>query len=293
MCGDQQHEPYDPIGDDGGVEAPKVAYARARDALGRFTGGRLGLYPCKVPGVSLTDYSPQPNYGWGTACTQSRTTITLTNGVRVTVASGVAELLRIILNECLRRGYKIRQADTGAYNCRYIGGTTTWSVHAWALAIDINWQSNPFSTTLRTDIPTWMRALLNRYGFAWGGDWSGKKDAMHFQFMGTPTHAKTATAMARQDLLGVDPDPVPTPTLPVVVAGSRILEWDPDKPIMSGTDVQALQRVLNRWYPELTPLTADGYYGQKSAQRVLYFQGRAGLTQDGICGPRTWDALGF
>ena len=31
----------------------------------------------------------------------------------------------------------------GGYNCRYVEGTTSWSVHAFGAAIDINWQRNP------------------------------------------------------------------------------------------------------------------------------------------------------
>lgn len=297
-CPDHAPDPEDvpvEVPEHGGKARPRAATARLRDALGRFLPGTLrprGLYPCAVPGISLTDFSPQPQPGWGSACAQARTTITLSNGVRITVASRIAKLVQLILNEELKLGYKIRQADTGAYNCRYIGGTTTWSVHAWALAIDVNWTTNPFSYTLRTDHPATLRRRFNRYGFCWGGDWSGKKDAMHYQFMGTPAQADAATALAIRELTGTAPAPTPT-GLPKYAPGSRVLEWQDGKPVVSGTDVKTLQDVLNKWYPDLTPLTEDGFYGQRSAQRVLYLQGKAGLTQDGICGSRTWAVLGF
>ena len=35
----------------------------------------------------------------------------------------------------------------GGYNCRYIEGTTSWSVHAFGAAIDTNWQRNPRGAT--------------------------------------------------------------------------------------------------------------------------------------------------
>ena len=278
----------DLIGDEGGKVRPRVS--RIKQTVGRAIPGRYGIYSCAVPGISLTDYSPQPQTGWGPACSIARTTITLSSGVRITVATGIAELTKILLDECIRRGYVIRQSDTGSYNCRYIGGTTTWSVHAWALAIDINWSTNPYQYTLKTDFPTWMRALLNKYGFSWGGDWSGKKDAMHWQFMGTPAQAKVATDMAKRDILGSGTTPTPE-TLPKYATGSRTLSLT--NPVTRGTDVADLQRILNAWYPDVTPLVKDGSYKSIDKYRVVYMQERAGLEADGIVGPQTWGALGY
>lgn len=60
-----------------------------------------------------------------------------------------------------------------------------------------------------------------------------------------------------------------------------------------GDAVRHLQTTLNRWYPGMTALTVDGDYGPATKARVMYFQARAGLTADGIVGPKTWAALGF
>lgn len=60
-----------------------------------------------------------------------------------------------------------------------------------------------------------------------------------------------------------------------------------------GPAVQHLQTVLNRWYPTMRALTVDGDYGPATKARVVYFQQRAGLAPDGVCGPKTWAALGF
>jgi D-alanyl-D-alanine carboxypeptidase len=158
--------------------------------------------PSAVSGINLQDYSRSAqSKGWGGPCTAARATVRLTEAA-VTVDARLAELVGLIMRECERRGYRFRRADTGAYNCRYISGTTTWSNHAWAIAVDVNWQSNPFTSTLQTDIPVWMRHLFNRYGFAWGGDYSGRKDAMHFEFMGTPQQAATALTLARKEISG-------------------------------------------------------------------------------------------
>jgi hypothetical protein len=56
------------------------------------------------------------------------------------------------------------------------------STHAYGCAFDVNWDKNPFSATLVTDIPlAWVTAFTSR-GWNWGGNWHSKKDPMHFQF---------------------------------------------------------------------------------------------------------------
>jgi hypothetical protein len=240
------------------------------------------VYPTAVPGISLTNYKVGPSgKGWGAHCTGNRTTITLSNGVRITVRSEIAELSTLLLNECIRRGYVIRQVDTGAYNCRLIAGSSTWSNHAWALAIDINWQLNPMRRPLTTNIPVWMRQLFNRFGFAWGGDYSGTPDAMHMEFMGTPAQADAATQIARRELGGAAPAPA--------------------EPWLNLPDVRTTPRKFQAWYnafpfnPPLLPVIkplADSW-GPQSEAALKKVQSRYGLTADGIVGPRTkkllWD----
>lgn len=164
------------------------------------------------PGLDLRNYSQNPQQkGWGAPCASSHATVAL-RLARVTVDARIAELVGLVMRECERRGYIFRAADTGAYNCRKIGGTNSWSNHAWALAIDVNWQTNPFTRPLRTDIPSWMHNLWNRYGFAWGGDYLPPTpcDAMHFEFMGSPQQAQIALSLARAELSGAHPVPGPS-----------------------------------------------------------------------------------
>lgn len=239
---------------------------------------RRAVQPCAVPGVSLTDYRLGPSgKGWGAPCTGSRTTVTLSNGVRLTVRSEIAELVTLIMNANIAQGYAYRQVDTGAYNCRYISGTTIWSNHAWGLAIDENWQSNPMRRPLTTDKPEWLRARWNRYGFAWGGDYvyPSTPDAMHFEFMGTPDQARLATDLARAELGGgapvVNPVPAPAPGIPYS-----------DQAKIDQTNLN------DTGFPCGTP---DGYWGPASVTACKAFQQAAGLYVDGICGPATRAAL--
>lgn len=61
----------------------------------------------------------------------------------------------------------------------------------------------------------------------------------------------------------------------------------------TGDAVKSLQKTLNRWYPSLPRLVEDGNFGPATKARVAYFQQHAGLTADGIVGPKTWAGLGF
>ena len=117
-------------------------------------------------------------------------------GVKVNVRREVAPLFEWALRETAKVGYQLKQEQTGAYVNRPIGGTRTASNHSWGLAIDLNWQENPFTrdaNAKRTITPA-VVAVWKRAGFSWGGDWSGKKDFMHFEFVGTPGDAATLVA---------------------------------------------------------------------------------------------------
>lgn len=128
------------------------------------------------------------------------------------------------LDHCLRQhDYAPRKIDTGAYNCRRITGGTGYSLHAYApgppftfwngtrvttaLAVDLNWQTNPYGRTLITDMPRAMvadiKAIRTRNGrqvWRWGGDYRGNRDAMHYEVVCSPADLAT----------GIDPRSLPT-----------------------------------------------------------------------------------
>jgi len=93
--------------------------------------------------------------------------------------------------------------NTAALVCRSSRGTTTWSAHAYGLAIDVNPFLNPYS---KGDLvlPERASAYLDRtrtqagivhagdlvvrefarIGWSWGGSWSSLKDYQHFTATG-------------------------------------------------------------------------------------------------------------
>ncbi|MEX2420447.1 MAG: M15 family metallopeptidase [Actinomycetota bacterium] len=97
----------------------------------------------------------------------------------------------------------MRHANTSAFNCRYVAGTTTWSQHAYGRAIDINPVENPFVSGSRVSPRRGRRFLdrsdvrpgmiverdvvwraFRRIGWGWGGSWSSVKDYQHFSSNG-------------------------------------------------------------------------------------------------------------
>lgn len=105
--------------------------------------------------------------------------------------------------------YVPRSGVTGAYNCRQITGGTSYSLHAYgpgakftfwngltiatSLAVDINWDKNPYGPSLITDMPRGMideiEAIRTNNGkqvWRWGGYYTGNKDAMHFEIVCAP-----------------------------------------------------------------------------------------------------------
>jgi hypothetical protein len=94
--------------------------------------------------------------------------------------------------------------DTAAFVCRPARGQTSWSQHAYGLAIDLNPFCNPY---FKGDIvlpelasaykdrgnvrPGMIRAgdaavrAFTAIGWTWGGTWSSPKDLMHFSQNGS------------------------------------------------------------------------------------------------------------
>lgn len=126
--------------------------------------------------------------GWPTPRYSSMKLVTA-GGIKVTVHKDLAPLIGDLLDRTMRGGYKLVSGWCWGYSNRPIAGTSTPSNHSWGLAVDLNAPTNPMMSPLRTDMPRWMVEMWKDLGFRWGGDYTGRKDAMHFEFMGTPADA--------------------------------------------------------------------------------------------------------
>ncbi|MFI6458284.1 M15 family metallopeptidase [Streptosporangium amethystogenes] len=90
--------------------------------------------------------------------------------------------------------------NTSAFNCRPATGSSSWSKHAYGLAIDINPRENPYVSSNGSVAHSNARKFAKRpvqapgvinpgdrvvkafqaKGWEWGGYWSGIKDYQHF-----------------------------------------------------------------------------------------------------------------
>jgi len=108
--------------------------------------------------------------------------------------------------ETMDRGYELVDGWCWGYACRAIKGTDDPSNHSWGLAVDLNAPRNRYSPAsenrLVTDMPDWMPKLWANYGFGWGGNYRTVKDAMHYEFVGTPQDARRFTELAAERNLG-------------------------------------------------------------------------------------------
>jgi hypothetical protein len=93
--------------------------------------------------------------------------------------------------------------NTSAFNCRFVKGTTRWSMHAYGEAIDVNTVENPYVQGSRVSPPSGRRyrdrsnrrpgmavdggtlvRAFDSVGWRWGGRWRGSRDYQHFSTTG-------------------------------------------------------------------------------------------------------------
>lgn len=173
---------------------------------------------------------------------------------------------------------KLRQADTGGYNPRSIIGSSTISNHASGTAVDLDWNSHPLGkvNTFTSAQEAAIHARLKYYDgvVRWGGDYTGRKDEMHFEINKAPSYVAALVKKIKNP---------PHDHL----AGSRTLSIT--KPLMFGYDVRVCQERVG-----LTGTNVDGWYGINTSNHVKTFQKANSLRPvDGICGPKTWAAMGI
>ncbi len=85
-------------------------------------------------------------------------------------------------------GYAFRQVGTYSWRTKNIPGqnSSELSTHSFGITIDINPDTNPYTTANTHDIPPEIVTIFKNNGFIWGGDWSPQHDWMHFEYAGAP-----------------------------------------------------------------------------------------------------------
>lgn len=135
-------------------------------------------------------------------------------GVKVNVHKDIDLLALCFLNELESvhgKGSLARDADDWGWNFRPIRGHEAdykrtkderyLSNHSWGVAIDVNSRTNPMGPRKTTFKEKETRALCFKYGFSWGLDYQGaRKDAMHFEFLGTAADARHRKAEVAKQL---------------------------------------------------------------------------------------------
>lgn len=162
------------------------------------------------------------------------------------------------------------------YNYRVISGSTSLSNHASGTAIDCNAPRHPLgaSGTFSSTQVSRIRSILSYCNgvVRWGGDYSGRKDEMHFEINVRPGDSRIAPLVSKIN------GSTPAPTI----------AWSTVKSGATGFRVTAIQHLLRA---RGQSLTVDGIFGSVTVGKVKAFQTSRGLYADGIVGPKTWSAL--
>jgi hypothetical protein len=228
--------------------------------------------------------TPQLRTAWTPACDVSKLrSVELVQGVRVQCHQQAVTAVQALGRVLEAHNYHVRTGDTGGYNCRQITNGAGHSLHAFGIALDINWNTNPFrkDNVLVTDMTRAMvtnilriRTNNGQQVWGWGGDFRNVKDAMHYEIVCAPADLAT----------GIDWDTVHQGTLrenaphrwPLVKRGDR------------GPAVEKLHDLLG-----VAKRGAAGYgtFGPKTESAVREYQAKHGIEVDGRAGRKTWTAL--
>lgn len=201
---------------------------------------------------------------WAPACTAPFARLNLYGEGVVTVDVLIVDAVKALNAVLIDWDYRTRRADTGAYNCRQITGGTNYSLHAYGIAVDLNWSTNPYGRTLVTDMPIGMIEAIEGIRTAggvqvwrWGGRYSNNKDAMHFEVVASPAElargiqSQTTTNTER---LIVTPEDERKIQAMLDTQGNRIIEFL--TAVIADNFATSLNKVA-KWTKAMSDLTVD------------------------------------
>jgi hypothetical protein len=178
----------------------------------------------------------------------------------------------------------LTKADTGGYNPRVIAGSTLKSNHGSGTAVDLRWNKHVMGKvgTFTNGQAAKIREQLKFYEglIRWGGDYTGRKDEMHFEINKGPAE------LARIAKKCKDADAPAKPTTPAKPA-------TPAKPSLGHVDVDGkLGPDTIKLWQKVMKTAVDGKIDEKDSELIRAVQTRLRVTDhrldiDGKFGPDT------
>lgn len=208
--------------------------------------------------------------------------------VRLSVRSDIAPLLIGAAAAYNQRVQRLHVGWNWGYAYRLVRGGTTPSFHSAGIAIDLNAPAHPIGTSPSANYSAAQiaqcRAIARQFGLRWGGDYSGRKDGMHFEVI--LPHA-AAVALARRIQGGGGggaPIAPPKPAGPPGTPFPGTLRSG-----MTSHSVLGLQhRLVNIG---AIRVVQNSHFDAVTLSAVRSFQQRHHMAVDGVVGPATWQAI--
>ena len=227
---------------------------------------------------------------WGPPCGFTTARFEFWTGVPITVDQRIIPAC-VALDAVLKRWkYQPTAPDVGAYVCRQITGGSGYSLHAYGIAVDINWQANPYSAANRTvtDMPAGMVAEIEalrtgngRPVWGWGGNYRNIKDPMHYEIVCTPADLATGVVDAHA---GPPPLTDDQKALVFIAAQKKAAAL----PVLGQGHRRHPHRRAVAKLQQLLGMTRTGAYGTATRAKVKGVQTFFGLPVTGIVDADTW-----
>lgn len=159
----------------------------------------------------------QVKAAYGPRCRGPWARMRIHGGAVITVDPLITEAVLALNVIAVHYDYRAVGYDNAGYVCKYIAGTNRDSKHSKGLAIDREWNENPYGSR-RTDRPSAMNRAIQRVRtnngrqvWSWGGYWS-TPDNMHDEIVCLPHDLATGINWSTVEGFA-KPTPVPkTPT---------------------------------------------------------------------------------